>query len=175
MQFLVTNPELPAPDLDADRQRQLERLSSTADRVMVDLPSGNASESGCGHVRFTMDAVKPGSGQMATVLATAFLPPSSDPDENPDANTDQDQSQGSDDDDDATLAMRAANQRKSQRARAVAVNVSLSQLASETSPLLSLDAGWAARTRTCRSEHSASARGGEARSPSSLVRTGEAC
>jgi len=141
VQFLVTSPDLPTPEADADRQRQLERLSATADRVMVDLPSGSASESGCGHVRFTMDAVKPGSGQMATVLATAFLPPSSDPDENPD----EEQSQGSDDDDDATIAMRAASQRRSQRARAVAVNVSLSQLASEASPLLSLTLGWAGK------------------------------
>ena len=144
VQFLVTSPELPTPELDADRQRQLERLSATADRVMVDLPSGSASESGCGHVRFTMDAVKPGSGQMATVLATAFLPPSTDPDENPDASTDEDQNQGSDDDD-GSSAMRAANQRRSQRARAVAVNVSLSQLASEPSPLLSLTLGWAGK------------------------------
>lgn len=144
VQFLVTSPELPTPELDADRQRQLEGLSSTADRVMVDTPSGGASESGCGHVRFTMDAVKPGAGEMATVLATAFLPPSSDPDENPDGSTDEPQSQGTEGDD-STLATAANGQRRSQRARAVAVNVSLSQLASEPSPLLSLTLGWAGK------------------------------
>jgi hypothetical protein len=143
VQFLITSPEVPAPEADADRQRELERLGPTADRVLVELPSGGAGESGCGHVRFTMDAIKPGSGQMATVLATTFLPPSSDPDDA--ADDDSGQAAQDDSDDDATAALRAASRRRSQRARPVAINVSLSQLPSEPAPLLSLTFGWAGK------------------------------
>jgi hypothetical protein len=143
VQFLVTSPELPAPEIDTDRQRELERLSATADRVMADLPSGVSSESGCGHVRFTMDAIKPGSGEMATILATAFLPKSIDPDENA-SDDDSSQNDGAADDD-SMAQMRAAMRTRFQRARPVAVNVSLSQLASEPSPLLSISFGWAGK------------------------------
>lgn len=147
VQFLVTSPDLPAPDVDGDRQRQLERLSNTADRVMADLPSGVSSESGCGHVRFTMDAIKPGSGEMATVLAMAFLPKSIDPDETPD--DDSSQVNAADDDDPNAAQMRAqmidSMRERSQRARPVAVNVSLSQLPSEQAPLLSVSFGWAGK------------------------------
>jgi hypothetical protein len=148
VQFLVTSPDLPAPEVDSDRQRELERLSGTADRVMADLPSGVSSESGCGHVRFTMDAIKPGSGEMATILATAFLPKSIDPDDNASDDDDSSQSDGADDDD-ASAQMRAqmmeAMRTRSQRARPVAVNLSLSQLASEPAPLLSVSFGWAGK------------------------------
>lgn len=147
VQFLVTSPDLPAPEVDGDRQRQLERLSGTADRVMADLPSGASSESGCGHVRFTMDAIKPGSGEMATILATAFLPKSIDPDDNA-SDDDSSQSDGAADDD-ASAQMRAqmmeSTRSRSQRARPVAVNLSLSQLASEPAPLLSVSFGWAGK------------------------------
>jgi hypothetical protein len=147
VQFLVTSPDLPAPEVDGDRQRELDRLSGTADRVMADLPSGVSSESGCGHVRFTMDAIKPGSGEMATILSTAFLPKSIDPDDNA---TDDDSSQNDsvDDDDPNAAQMRQAmdNMRtRFQRARPVAVNLSLSQLASEPAPQLSVSFGWAGK------------------------------
>ena len=144
IQFLVTSPDLPASDADTDRQRMLENLSSTAERVLAQLPSGTSSESGCGHVRFTMAATKPGSGQMATILATAFLPPSSDPDE---ASADDDQSAPGDDEDSSEIMQRqaAAHQRRTQRARPVAVNVSVSQLVSEQDPVVSLSFGWAGK------------------------------
>jgi hypothetical protein len=146
VQFLVTSPDLPTPEVDSDRQRELEHLSDAADRVMADLPSGVASESGCGHVRFTMDAIKPGSGEMATILATAFLPKSIDPDES--ADDDSSQSDGVDDDNPNAAQIRAAidNMRtRFQRARPVAVNISLSQLTSEQAPLLSVSFGWAGK------------------------------
>jgi hypothetical protein len=147
VQFLVTSPDLPAPEVDSDRQRELDRLSGTADRVMADLPSGVSSESGCGHVRFTMDAIKPGSGEMATILSTAFLPKSIDPDDNA-TDDDSSQSDSVDDDDPNAAQMRQAmdNMRtRFQRARPVAVNLSLSQLASEQAPLLSVSFGWAGK------------------------------
>jgi len=99
-------------------------------------------------VRFTMDAIKPGSGEMATILATAFLPKSIDPDDNA-ADDDSSQSDGADDDDDANAQMRAqvmeSMRSRSQRARPVAVNLSLSQLASEPAPMLSVSFGWAGK------------------------------
>jgi hypothetical protein len=140
VQFLVTSPDLPAPEADADRQRQVERLSDMADRVMAELPSGDSAENGCGHVRFSMDAIKPGSGEMATILSTAFLPPSSDPDEN---STDDGSTQDPSDDDNGNSQQ--SFKIHSQRARPVALNLSLSQLPSESAPLLSLSFGWAGK------------------------------
>jgi hypothetical protein len=142
IQFLVTSPELPAPDVDTDRHRQLENLGEVADRVMAQLPSGVSAESGCGHVRFTMGATKAGSGQMATILAAAFLPPSTDPDESP---PDDEQAPGSQDDEGMAQQATTAHARRTQRARPVAVSVSISQLASEQAPLLSVSYGWAGK------------------------------
>ncbi|HEY8089932.1 MAG TPA: hypothetical protein VIF09_18855, partial [Polyangiaceae bacterium] len=79
-QFLITNPELPPPATDDDRQAQVTALQSTANRLVAQLPTGGSADTGCGYVRFSL-ASKPGSGQMATVFATAFLPPSTEPDD----------------------------------------------------------------------------------------------
>jgi hypothetical protein len=137
MQFLVTSPSPSPATGDGDHASQVSVLSDTADRVFADLPGG-PNESGCGHVRFAMDAVKPGSGEMATILATAFLPPSKDEGDDTDAPS-------SDDTDSAAAIARAASHE--QRARPLAVNLSLSQLPSETTPLLSVSYGWAGKDR----------------------------
>jgi hypothetical protein len=139
--FLVTNPELPQPGSDEDRQAQVKALQSTANRLVAQMPSGGQSETGCGYVRFTL-ASKPGSGQMATVLATAFLPPGNDPD---DTGPTEEQFE-SDSMSEAQIKMvrdMVHRENRFQRARPVAINVSLSQLESEQSPLLSVSLGWA--------------------------------
>ncbi len=141
-EFLVTSPELPATETHADRPAQLEALMSTAATLVAQAPSNAALSSGCGRVRFAL-STSPGTGQMATVFATAFLPPSTDPDEAPP----EDDSDGDGVPDEAGFVAQQAVRRgmRKQRARPVAVNVSLSQLASETSPLLSVTLGWAGK------------------------------
>ena len=61
-------------------RRKMEQLQNTANRLVAQMPSGVTSDTGCGYLRFAL-AAKPGGGQMATVMATAFLPPGSDPDD----------------------------------------------------------------------------------------------
>lgn len=140
-QFLVTNPELPQPATPEDRDAQVQQLQGTANRLVAQMPTGSASETGCGYVRFTLTA-KPGSGQMATVLATAFLPPADDPD---DAAPDESQfdSESLTDEQRKMIHEMIRRQNRAQRARPVAINVSFSQLASESNPLLSVTMGWA--------------------------------
>jgi hypothetical protein len=147
VQFLITNPALPPPAVDTDRAREVAQLGDVADRLMAQLPSGETTESGCGHVTFSLGA-KPGAGEMATIISVAFLPPSSDPDDAdaPGQELDPDQVDGMSDEARQQLAAQMAAQAPhSQRARPVAVNVSLSQLASEQAPLLSLSFGWAGK------------------------------
>jgi hypothetical protein len=110
------------------------------------MPSGVSSETGCGYLRFSL-AAKPGGGQMATVLATAFLPPGNDPEG---GNTDEDNMsrfEGQDMNEDQLKMIREMlhRQNRSQRARTVAVNLSFSQLETEPAPLLSVTFGWAGR------------------------------
>jgi hypothetical protein len=139
-EFLVTNPELPQPKSDDERQAQLQALQSTASRLVAQLPSGTTSSQGCGYVRFDL-AAKPGTGQMATVLAMAFLPPARDLDAPP-----PDENTGTENDELSKVqAAFLARANRAQRARPVAVNVSVSQLASEQSPLLSVTFGWAGK------------------------------
>ncbi len=131
-QFLVTHPELPAAPSDDVKQAFVDRLSSTADRLFTQLPTGSTAESGCGHVRFSL-STKVGGGQMATVLATAFLPPARELDEAP---PDEPKGEEAAEDDENSFQTQMRKQRnRQQRARPVAVNVSLSQLPSEESPL----------------------------------------
>lgn len=137
-EFLVTNPELPPAATEEEHEAEVRSLQSTATRLVAQLPSGSSATQGCGYTRFTL-AAKPGSGQMATVLAMAFLPPAKDPDAPPDPDPSTE--------DEAEKAQRVALARanRTQRARPVAVNVSLSQLASEQAPLLSVTFGWAGK------------------------------
>jgi hypothetical protein len=139
--FVVTNPKLPEIDSEEDRQAQLQQLRSTANRMIAHLPAGGTSETGCGYVRFALTA-KPGSGQMATVLATAFLPPPAEADES-DMTEEQFESDSMTEDQMKRVREIVHRQNRSQRARPVAINVSLSQLQSEPSPLLSVSLGWA--------------------------------
>jgi hypothetical protein len=147
-QFLVTNPELP-PASDDDRQAQVERLSATANRLVAHAPSEFSSETECGFLRFTL-AAKPGTGQMATVLATAFLPPGNDPDGAEEPDMSRFESAGLSEEQLKEVRAELHRETRSQRARALAVNVSLSQLASEPSPLLSVTFGWASRDEQLR-------------------------
>jgi hypothetical protein len=144
VQFLVTGPQIPQPENPADRQRQLMELTDNADRLEAQLPDGNErGANGCGHLRFSM-SVKPGLGQMATIFATAFLPPSTDPDDS----SDDERFNPDDVDPDQLSAIRAAlaeRAQRMQRARPLAIDLSLSQLASEPSPLLSVTMGWAGK------------------------------
>lgn len=141
--FLVTGPDLPPPASPSDRQAQISSLASTAGRLLAQIPSGTTSV-GCGYVRFSLEA-KPGSGQMATVFANAFLPPAPDPS---DADNAEPPAQSDSDDDGEQMREQLEQQarsNRSQRSRPVAVNVSLSQLTSEPAPLLSVTFGWAGK------------------------------
>jgi hypothetical protein len=139
-EFLVTSPELPPPPSPEERDAQVQALQGTANRIVAQLPTGTSSAQGCGYVRFSL-AAKPGAGQMATVIGMAFLPPAKDPDAPPDPDP------GSSENDESERIQRAmvARANRAQRGRPVAVNVSLSQLASEQSPLLSVTFGWAGK------------------------------
>jgi hypothetical protein len=143
-QFLVTNPELPATTSDEDRQALAQRLSGTANRLVAQMPTGTSSSTGCGYVKFTLTA-KAGTGQMATVLATAFLPPAKDSDDNAEPDMSRFEAEGMTPEQLKQVHDELRRENRSQRARALAINVSLSQLASEPSPLLSVTFGWASK------------------------------
>jgi hypothetical protein len=141
--FLVTGPDLPAPASASDRQAQVSSLAGTAGRLLAQVPSGS-TEVGCGYARFSLEA-KPGSGQMATVFANAFLPPAPDPS---DADNAEPPTQSDSDDEGEQMREELEQQaraNRSQRSRPLAVNVSLSQLTSEPAPLLSVTFGWAGK------------------------------
>jgi len=141
-QFLVTSPELPTPATESDRPAQVEALSSVANTLITQTSSNTTISSGCGRVRFAL-STKPGAGEMATVLATAFLPPSTDPEDGPATNDSDGDGQP---DEEGFISQQAVRRgMRKQRSRPVAVNVSLSQLATETSPLLSVTFGWAGK------------------------------
>ena len=148
-QFLVTNPQLPPTASEEDRQAQIQQLTSTANRLVAQMPSGVSSETGCGYVRFTLSA-KPGSGQMATVLATAFLPPGSNPDDGGQEDTSRFESEDMSEEQMKAVREMVHRDNRSQRARTVAVNLSFSQLESEASPLLSVTFGWAGKDQQLR-------------------------
>jgi hypothetical protein len=149
-QFLVTNPELPPTASPEDRQAQLQQLTSTANRLIAQMPSGVSSETGCGYLRFTLTS-KPGAGQMATVLATAFLPPGTvNPDEGGVEDTSRFESEDMSEEQMKAVREMVHRQNRSQRARTVAVNMSFSQLESEPAPLLSVTFGWAGKDQQLR-------------------------
>jgi hypothetical protein len=148
-QFLITNPELPPTAVEEDRQAQIQQLQSTANRLVAQLPSGVTSDTGCGYVRFSL-AAKPGGGQMATVLATAFLPPGSDPDDGGEQDESRFESEDMSEEQMKMVREMLHKQSRSQRARTVAVNLSFSQLETETAPLLSVTFGWAGRDQQLR-------------------------
>jgi hypothetical protein len=148
-QFLVTNPELPPTASEEDRQAQISTLTSTANRLVAQMPSGVSSETGCGYVRFTLSA-KPGSGQMATVLATAFLPPGTDVDDGGQEDTSRFEQEDMSEEQLKAVREMVHRDNRTQRARTVAVNLSFSQLQSEASPLLSVTFGWAGKDQQLR-------------------------
>ncbi len=86
---------------------------------------------------------------MATVLATAFLPPAKDAGDDAPPPDDDSSGRGDDDDQQATIGLGSLGSTrqapKKQRTRPLAVNVSLSQLASEQNPVLSVTFGWAGK------------------------------
>jgi hypothetical protein len=128
--FVVSAPLAPTPDPKVDGSKALENI---ARRMEGQLPGGSMLNSSCGHVRFSM-SVKPGLGDVATVVANAFLPPAAD------------------DADDVPSGMEGMSKEfidrmreHTQRTRPVALDVSISQLASELAPLLSVTFGWAGK------------------------------
>ena len=142
-EFLVTGPDLPAPASASDRQAQVSTLAGTASRLLAQVPSGTTTV-GCGYVRFSLEA-KPGTGQMATIFANAFLPPAPDPS---DADNAEPPAQSDSDDEGEQMREQLEQQgraNRSQRSRPLAVNVSLSQLTSEPAPLLCVTFGWAGK------------------------------
>ena len=141
-QFLVTRPDVPAPPSDDVRQAFMERMGEQADRLVTQLPTGATADSACGHVRFSLTSKK-GSGQMATVLGSAFLPPARDADEAPPSENENVAQEEEDENSFRAMQQRMAN--RIQRVRPVAINVSLSQLATEDDPLLSVTFGWAGK------------------------------
>jgi hypothetical protein len=146
IQFLVTHPDLPKSPVEEAKQDFIERFRSTAEDLTAEPPSGQDSDSGCGYVSFNM-AAKQGAGQMATVLATAFLQPAPDPDDAPvepvektdkDAKSDDDEHESEDEERKAKL--------RTQRTRRFAINFSVSQLENRDTPTLSVSFGWAGKS-----------------------------
>lgn len=144
-QILVTNPQLPPTASDEDRQAEVQHLTATANRLLTQLPSGASSETGCGYVKLTLSA-KPGAGEMATVLATAFLPPIElNPDEGGQVDESRFETDEMTDEQRKQVHDMVHRENRSQRARTVAINMSLSQLESEPAPVLSVTFGWASK------------------------------
>jgi hypothetical protein len=139
IQFLATHPELPKPPSDDVKEDFVERLGDSAERLFVQTPGGSNTESGCGHARFTM-ASKQGGGQMASVFANAFLPPAQDLDEAPAEPVEK--TENSDEGEFTEQQAERKRRMRVQRIRPFAANLSVSQLASEQSPLLSVTFGW---------------------------------
>jgi hypothetical protein len=134
--FFVTPPKAPA-------NIPSWTLQSIGNRLVAQLPAGNfavAGSSECGFMRVDLNA-QAGAGQMASVLATAFLPPQPDPDAAPEDEPDANLL-------DTTLnalsggTMAAA---RAVRTRPLLANLSVSQLTTETAPLISISFGWAGR------------------------------
>jgi hypothetical protein len=149
-QLLVTNPELPAPPLDEDRLAQVQRLTATADRLVGQTPTGSSFETGCGYLKFTL-AAKPGAGEMATVLATAFLPATEvNPDDPAFVEESKLETPGMSDEQRKSIRETVHRENRMQRARTMAVNMSFSQLESEPAPVLSVTFGWASKDQELR-------------------------
>jgi hypothetical protein len=145
--FLATHPDLPKPPSDDVKQDFIERLRSSAETLFAQTPTGSNSESGCGHVRFTI-ASKAGGGQMASVFANAFLPPAQDLDEAPAQAAEK--TEGSDEGEFTAEQEERKRKARVQRIRPVAMNLSVSQLASEQAPLISVTFGWAGKDERVR-------------------------
>ena len=134
--FVVSAPLAPTVDPKmAGGQRSLDGI---ARRMQGELPGGSMLNSSCGHARFSM-SIKPGLGDTATVVANAFLPPAADDDD--------DSTSGTEGMSKEFIEQMRAHQ---QRTRPVALDVSISQLESESSPLLSVTFGWAGRDQVQR-------------------------
>lgn len=132
--FIVTPPK--APEMDGPNPQALRNIAS---RLFAQLPnSSSTSSTECGYLRMSL-ATGPGTGAMASVLATAFLPVSVEdaadlPSNKTDPDADQDEEK------------RAADQRKRiVRTRPMMANLSISQLASEPDPLVSISFAWAGK------------------------------
>jgi hypothetical protein len=128
--FIVTPPK--APEQEGPNPAALRNI---ANRLSAQMSSGGGSSSSeCGYLRMTLQT-GPGSGQMASVLATAFLPPAAeDAADLPSTKADPDEDE----------EHRAEEQRKRiVRTRPVIANLSISQLATEADPLVSVTFAWA--------------------------------
>jgi hypothetical protein len=136
LQFIVRSPELPDGENDAEREALKTSFRGSANRLVAQLSGGSSLSSDCGHIRFPL-ASKPGFGQMATVVATAFLAPANEPDEAPPSSDDEDMG-----------VSRPVS--RTIRTRPLAINVSVSQLASENAPLFSVSLGWAGKDQQAR-------------------------
>jgi hypothetical protein len=136
LQLVVRSPELPDGKNDAERDALRTSFRGSANRLVAQLSGSGSMTSDCGHLRISL-ASKAGFGQMATVVATAFLPPANEPDEPPPSNGDDDEG-----------VSRPVS--RSIRTRSVAINVSVSQLASESAPLFSVSLGWAGKDQQSR-------------------------
>jgi hypothetical protein len=126
--FIVTPPK--APEQEGPNP---EAMRNVANRLVAQLSSNSGtSSSECGYLRLSLQT-GPGTGQMASVLATAFLPPAAeDAADLPSTAVDEEDQQ------------RAQEQRKRiVRIRPMMANVSISQLASEPDPLVSISFAWA--------------------------------
>jgi hypothetical protein len=148
IQFLVTHPDLPKSPVEEAKQDFMERFRSTAEDLTAEPPSGQDSDSGCGYVSFNM-AAKPGAGQMATVLATAFLQPAPGPEDAPvEAVEKTDKDAKSDDDEHESDDEERKSKLRVQRTRRFAINFSVSQLENRDTPTLSVTFGWAGKSDT---------------------------
>ena len=109
---------------------------SLGTRLSAQTPSGGASMGDCGHMRVSV-GVEPGSGQMATIVGTAILPPA------PDDDDDGTQTKEKDEDDDTGAAK--PKPPRDLRMRPFVASLSVSQTKSEKEPIVSVAFGWSGK------------------------------
>ncbi len=132
MQVLVRPPSVPLDGVpEKEKKRYTDELESVANHIGVRrADSAGFDTADCGHLRFTLEYDK-GSGQMATIVSTAFLPGGVD-DEVDDPKP-QEPGEGEDEAEPRQLAIRT---------RLALGNISLTQAPSEKDPMLSVSWGW---------------------------------
>jgi hypothetical protein len=129
--FFITPPKIPEVDGVSDAT-----LRSLSNRLIAQLPQGSTSASECGYLNINLKA-EAGSGQMASILATEFLPPQPDEDAPPSDGSENNENGESSDFQSVTSASRAV------RTRPLLANLSISQLLTESAPIISVTFGWA--------------------------------
>lgn len=135
MQLLVRPPTVPLDGVpEKEKKRYVDELQTVANHIGVRKADGGGFDAAdCGHMRFSLEYDK-GSGQMATIVATAFLPGGVD-DEVDEAKP-AEPGEGDDEGDQRQLAIRT---------RLALGSISLTQAPSEKDPMLSVSWGWGAK------------------------------